>query len=171
MRFMITHNQINPKCYMVSKVDDTTPAGLVKLTFKQDEYNPKRDNPNLFLCDYYNNSGDIVVDGVIPESSESTIKYMIVNEDGELEEAGSSAPTLEIGKTYYFESDGSDWRITVIGEFTDEERLSLEKLITIRNVNDTTISLRPGKSNRIKGMRFNLSSGADTGAIILEVAE
>lgn len=171
MRFMITHNQINPKCYMVSKVDDTTPAGLVKLTFKQDEYNPKRDNPNLFLCDYYNNSGDIVVDGVIPEPSESTIKYMIVNDDGELEEADTSTPILEIGKTYYFESDGSDWRITVIGEFTDEERLSLEKLITIRNVNDTTISLRPGKSNRIKGMRFNLSSGADTGAIILEVAE
>lgn len=171
MRFMITHNQINPKCYMVSKVDDTTPAGLVKLTFKQDEYNPKRDNPALLLCDYYNNSGDIVVNGDIHEPSESTIKYMIVNEDGELEEADSSAPMLELGKTYYFESDGSDWRITVLGDFSEEERLSLEKLITIRNVNDTTISLRPGKSNRIKGLQFNLSSGSETGAIILEVAK
>lgn len=170
LRFMITHNQINPKCWMVSKVDDTTPAGIVKLTFKQDEFNPKRDNPVLLLCDYYNNSGDIVVDGNIPEPTESSIKYMIVNGDGELEESGSSAPLLEIGNTYYFESNNSDWRITALGEFTDDERLSLEKLITIRKVNDTAISLRPGKSNRLKGVQFNLSSGSDTGAIILEVA-
>lgn len=170
LRFMITHNQIDPKCWMVSKVDDTTPAGIVKLTFKQDEFNPKRDNPVLLLCDYYNNSGDIVVDGNIPEPTESSIKYMIVNGDGELEESGSSAPLLEIGNTYYFESNNSDWRITALGEFTDDERLSLEKLITIRKVNDTAISLRPGKSNRLKGVQFNLSSGSDTGAIILEVA-
>lgn len=171
LRFMITHNEINPKCWMVSKVDDTTPAGLVKLTFKQDDFNPKRDNAKLLICDYYNNSGDIIVDGNIQEPVESSIKYMVVNSDGELEESSSPIPTLEIGNTYYFESDGSDWRITAIGEYTDEERLSLERLITIRRVSETAISLRPGKSNRIKGMRFNLSSGADAGAIILEVAE
>ena len=173
MRMMITHNAINPKCYMVSKADDTTPAGIVKLTFKQDDYNPKRDNTNLMVCDYYNNSGDIVIDGDIPEPdpTTSTIVYMVINSDGELEESSSSIPLLLIGETYYFSAPSPEWRITLVGDYPDDERLSLEKLMVIRKINDTTISLRPGKSNRLKGLTFNLSAGDEDGAIILEVAE
>ena len=173
MRMMITHNAINPKCYMVSKADDTTPAGIVKLTFKQDDYNPKRDNTNLMVCDYYNNSGDIVIDGDIPEPdpTTSTIVYMVINSDGELEESSSSIPLLLIGETYYFSAPSPEWRITLVGDYPDDERLSLEKLMVIRKINDNTISLRPGKSNRLKGLSFNLSAGDEDGAIILEVAE
>lgn len=167
---MITHNQINPKCWMVSKVDDTTPAGVVKVTLKQDDYNPNRDNPSLLLCDYYTNSGDIVVDTDIPEPVTSSIKYMVINDDGELEESSSPAPALQIGETYYFSAESPDWRITLVGDYTEDERLSLEKLIVMRTVNKTTISLRPGKSNRIKGLQFNLSAGEDE-ALLLEVAE
>lgn len=170
MRMMITHNLINPKCYMVSKADDMTPAGLVKLTFKQDEFNPNRDNPSLLLCDYYTNSGDIVIDSDIPEPISSTIRYMVINADGELEESESSVPHLQIGQTYYFSADSPEWRITLIGDYDEDERLALEKLIVIRNVDSNTISLRPGKSNRIKGLQFNLSAN-DEEAILLEVAE
>ena len=171
LRVMITHNVINPKCWMVSKVDDTTPAGLVKVTFKQDEYNPTRDNPTLLLCDYYTPSGDIIVDGEIPEPLTSTITYMVVNADGELEESTDSVPALQIGQTYYFSATAPEWRINLVGDYDDDERLTLEKLMVIRNVNETTISLRPGKSNRIKGLQFILSAGDDDGAIVLEVAE
>ena len=171
IRFMITHNQINPKCWMVSKADDTTPAGIVKLTFKQDEYIPQRDNPTLLICDYYTNSGDIVVDADIPEPITSTIRYMVVNADGELEQSDSPIPSLQTGETYYFSADTPEWRITLVGDYPEEERLALEKLMVMRNVDSSTISLRPGKSNRIKGLQFILSANDEEGAIILEVAE
>ena len=171
MRMMITHNIINPKCYMVSKADDTTPAGLVKLTFKQDDFNPKTDNPSLLLCDYFTDSGDIAVGDNIPQAGVSKIKYMIINSDGELEESNSQAPVLIIGETYYFSATDPQWRIQFVGDYDEDSRITLEKLIVIRQVNDTTISLRPGKSNKLKGLSFILSAGDEDGAIILGVAE
>jgi hypothetical protein len=176
MRLMITHNQINPKVYEVSKVDDTTPAGVVQITLKQTLYDPKRDNPDLMVCDYYDDGGDIAI--TKPSTSESstpsTIMHMAVNSDGELEPAESPA-ALSIGTLYYFGAnfDGAQWRIELEGDYDDDTRRALEKLMVIRKVDDSTISIRPGKSNKIKGLTFKLTvcdvDGDHESSINLEV--
>lgn len=167
IRMMITHNAINPKCYMVSKVDDTTPPGIIKVTYKQDDYNPKRDNPALMICDYFDDSGDIMVEEPVGSNDPcktSTIYYMVVNRDGELE-VSSPQPTLELGATYYWMAEFSDpevevqWRIRLIDDdesYTEKERLELERLMVMRDVDDRTISVRPGKSLRLKGLKYQL---------------
>lgn len=43
LRFMITDNPIHPKTYEVSKVEDTFPLGVLKLTLVQDHYNAHTD--------------------------------------------------------------------------------------------------------------------------------
>lgn len=178
---MITHNDINPTCYMVSKVNDMIPPGIIKLTMKLDDFNPKRDNVLLKVCDYYLDTGDIAPAQPSQEPDPemtSTISYMAINSDGELEE--DTAPdALVIGNTYYYAvafSDGdvsADWRITLVGD--DDDRLALEKLMVLRNIDDHTVSVRPGKSNRIKGRSFVLSvcdaNGNYESSIILEVAQ
>lgn len=177
-------NEINPTCYMISKVQDMVPVGIIKFTMKLDDYNPKRDNIPLRVCDYYLNTGDISSPeptGEDDPEKTSTITYMVTNADGELE-PGSEMPKLVIGTTYYFsvafsndddESTGQ-WRITYSDQ-DDENRLAYEKLMVIRNVNDTTISLRPGKSNKIKGKTFTLAvcdaNGNYESSITVEVAE
>ena len=177
MRLMITHNQLHPKVYEVSKVDDTTPAGIVQLTLKQVLYDPKRDNPDLMVCDYYDDGGDVAI--TKPSTSEepsttSTIMYMAVNTDGELEPA--EAPlALSIGTLYYYgaDFDGAQWRIELEGDYDDATRRALEKLMVIRKVDDSTISIRPGKSNKIKGLTFKLIvcdiDGGHESSINLEV--
>lgn len=43
VRFMITDNPIHPKTYEVSKVEDTFPLGLLKITLVQDHFNVHTD--------------------------------------------------------------------------------------------------------------------------------
>lgn len=43
VRFMITDNPLHPKTYEISKVEDTFPLGLLKLTLVQDHYNSHTD--------------------------------------------------------------------------------------------------------------------------------
>lgn len=163
-RLMVTVNEINPSCYMISKILDVVPKGLLKLSMKLDDFDPKRDCIEHKVCNYYSSTGDIVVDepvGSDDPAKTSTISYMEVNSDGELEEA--TAPEyLDIGHTYYYSATFSDenvhaeWRVKLIGDEDESERIALERLMVLRDVNDKTISLRPGKSSRIKGRRFQL---------------
>ena len=180
VRMMISNNTLHPDCYMVTKVNAMAPQGIIKLTYKEDDYNPKRDNVELGVCDYYNNEGDIVVEEPTVEPTvTSQIEYMVVNADGELE-VSSEFPTLTIGNTYYYHAIFDDntlsrqWRITLIGDYDDETRYALERLMVIRNIDDETISLRPGKSNKIKGLTYELSvsdiNGNNAAAITVEVA-
>ena len=177
MRFMVSNNDIVPNVFMVSKIIDTAPQGVLKLTFEQVELDPKRDNIELQVCDYYNNSGDIQIeipdDAPVVPSKTSTIKWMVVNEDGELVEATlDSQKILNIGKISYFTAEFSDpnvdgqWIIKLVDDdniITEAERNSLEKLMVITKFDDTTISLKPGKSNKLKGQKFELSVSDSSG--------
>lgn len=157
-------NDLHPSCYIVSKILDVEPVGVIKLSLKLDQFNPKRDSVELKVCDYYNDTGDIIVDEPVgsedPEKT-SVITYMEVNSDGELEVATAPA-TLDVGKTYYYSANFSnnevkaEWRIKLVGEESDSERILFERLMVIRDVNDTTISLTPGKASKIKGRTFKL---------------
>lgn len=165
-RTMITHNKIHPACYIVSKIRDIEPSGIIKLSLKLDELDPSRDNVDLLLCDYYNDTGDIVVDKptVDPDPEKtSTISYMVVNADGELEESSEFPATLDIGKTYYYRSSFSNdnvdgqWRVLLVGNYTEEERIAIERLMVLRVIDSNTVSLRPAKSKKLPGLQFKLN--------------
>ena len=181
MRFMITNNKIDPNIYRVTKVVDMSPQGLIKLTVKQDELDLKRDNVDLLICDYYDNSGEVQVD--IPSDTPidpmktSVIRQAIVDSDGELEISDTYNP-LEIGKMSYYVVEFSDadipaqWSISLIdedGTYSPSEIKSLEKLMVITNLDETTISLRPGKSNKLKGLRFKLSVSNQSGDYLSDI--
>ena len=64
---MITNNDIHPNCWMISKVTEMNPQGILKLSIKQDEFDIHRDNIAERVCDYYLDDGDINTDS--PETS------------------------------------------------------------------------------------------------------
>lgn len=69
MRFLISDNQENPIAWEVSKIEDTFPPGIIFITLKQDLFNPKTDNKELMIADYYKSS-------IIPsEEKETSITY------------------------------------------------------------------------------------------------
>ena len=171
---------------MVTKVLDMAPQGVIKLSLKQDDFSPKRDNVELRVCDYYNDTGDVVVerptDNPAPPGS-STIYHMVVNSDDELEDA-EMISKIDVGSTYYFRAEFSgfaydaDWRIELVDtgdNYTEDEEYALARLITLRKVDDTTVSVRPGKSYKLPGKTFRLSVCDDMGnyysSIDLEVSE
>lgn len=51
-RFLITYNDVNPQCYLVTNIEDVKDFGLTKLTVKRDEISPY-DNLELMIADYF----------------------------------------------------------------------------------------------------------------------
>lgn len=167
-RLMITVDRIDPKCYMVTKITDMNPQGIFKVVLKQDDFNEKRDNPDLLLCDYFNDSGDALIDNPIadPQDEERTSKiyWMKVNANGELIAQDSGyTEMLEIGKMVYFSCEFSDvdvmpeWNIELLDNVSTEEKARLERMMVITNFDRHTISLRPAKANSLIGKRFRLT--------------
>ena len=154
-RMMISLNAINPNCFMVSKIADMNPKGLLKLTFKQDDYNKKRDDSILMICDYYDDSGDITIDAPTPIESE-TKRSQILVDDVAVEKV-----ELHTGATTYFSVEFSDegidaqWKISLVGDDANKEEI--EKLMVMNQINAALISIRPGKSTKVKGRKFTLS--------------
>lgn len=152
---------------MVSKVLDMAPQGIIKLSLKLDDLDLSRDEPSLLLCDYYNDTGDIVVDkptGTDDSTKTSTISYMIVNADDELEQSSEFPTTLDIGQTYYFRAFFSDpdidaqWRIILSDDsMSEEERIAIERLMVLRDIDSNTVSIRPAKSKKLPGLQFKLN--------------
>ena len=88
---------------------------------------------------------------------------MIVNADDELEESSDFPTTLDIGKTYYYRVTFSDdnvdgqWRVLLVGDYTEEERIAIERLMVLRVIDSNTVSLRPAKSKKLPGLQFKLN--------------
>ena len=184
-RTMITLNAVHPNCYMVTKVLDMTPQGIIKLSLKQDDYDPSRDNVDLLLCDYFTDTGDITT--TKPTGSDdpekwSNIIYMEVDEDGELAVSENPLEPFELGKTYYFSATFSDpevdaqWRIIFDDEtYSEEDRFAIERLMVLRNIDTNTVSVKPSKSKKLPGLKFKLNvcdiNGDYDSSIDVEVAE
>lgn len=175
-RFMITNNIIDPKIYRVTKVQDLVPLGLVKMTLKQTEFDPRVDNPDLLLCNYYDRMGEIKpIETEIDkdEQFKSIIYQGVINENGELDkgEEVSDIVSIDIGKTMYFivefydedfirEDVESEYRIEVIDEnndISDNDKIYLEKLAKITVLDNNTISIKIGKSMKVSGTKYKLS--------------
>ncbi len=173
-RMMITVDQLDPKCYMVTKITDMNPQGIFKVILKQDDFNEKRDNPDLLICDYYNDSGDALIDNPIadPQDEEkvSKINWMKENENGELVvQDDDYTEILSLGKTVYFKAQFSnvtavpEWNVELLDDASDSEKARLEKMMVIKKFDSYVISLRPSKANSLIGKHFRVSVSDNNG--------
>ena len=184
---MLSHNKINPKVYKISKVVDLHPQGIIKLTFKQDEWDEKRDNLDLMVCNYYDNTGETQI--VIPEAEpqNNTLTSYIytahVNSDGELQPdlvsqqiRDTEYNKLNIGNIYYFiveyytgtvggeQSVSTDrqteWKINVADAtgLSAKEQKHLDGLMVMETLDDKTISINVKKSKALIGHSFVLTA-------------
>ena len=137
IRMMITTNVINPKVYRVTDINEMNPQGVIKVTVKQDEYDPKTDNVNLMVCDYYNSTGEVQISenieeipteteedktaeiywGILNDRNELEIDTTALLSDEETESEEIDKKYLSIGSVSYFIAETStpvdflDWRI------------------------------------------------------------
>jgi hypothetical protein len=178
----MSNNTLDPKIYQVTKVTDINPQGIVKLSIKQDDFNEKRDNIELLVCDYYTDEGDITIN--VPNTSSdvnktSSINWMSIDDNGEL--VHSTETELNIGKTYYFGVTFSDnnidpqWRVSLIGDYSEEDKEYYVGLMKLTKFDASTLALKPAKASSLKGKRFALSVSNTNGeyysSIEVEVAE
>lgn len=84
MRFLISDNTTNPLAWEVSKREDTYPVGITHITLKQSLYDPKKDNAELMIADYYQSN-------IEPENPKPKRNYKITY---------SSTPALKVGGSY-----------------------------------------------------------------------
>lgn len=185
-RFVMSHNKINPKVYEITKVVDLNPMGIINLTLKQDEWNEKRDNRELLICDYYDDTGETKI--IIPEAEpqNTTLTSYIytahINEYGELEndyvdqeERDSNYNKLQIGNIYYFVAEyytgtvgetlvvdserKSEWKLELkdTDRLTEAEIKHLDNLMIINKIDDNTISIYPKKASVLIGHTFILT--------------
>lgn len=169
-RFMITHNVLDPKVFRVTKIGDLSPAGIIKYSLDQTEFNSKRDNVDLMLCDYYTESGDVVVenpdDKWTDDVTNSSIAQLEINSDGELVVSNQPAILpLTIGQNSYYGAKFSSpdvmavWRISIIdenNELSDEKKEYYEGLMRLTPMVGNVIAVKPGKVNSLIGKKFRL---------------
>jgi hypothetical protein len=75
-RFIISDpRKYPPIVYQVSKWEDTQPIGLIKLKMTQETFDPKHDNAELMLCNYYNTKLPPVESVDTPEHKMFDITY------------------------------------------------------------------------------------------------
>ena len=191
-RFMITNNVIDPKVYRVTKVQDLVPLGLVKMTLKQTEFDPRVDNSDLLLCNYYDRMGEIkpIETEIIDDEQFVSIIYQgVINNNGELDKGEEISETIfvDTGKTVYFITEFLDdgyvrddiepeYRIEVIdenGDMSDSDKIYLEKLAKLTVLDINTVSIKIGKSIKVSGTKYKISvqdkEGHYSSSIELEV--
>lgn len=59
-RFLISHNPAYPIAWEATKLEDTLPEGLTKITLSQSMFDPSRDNTELMIADYYTTNIDLI---------------------------------------------------------------------------------------------------------------
>jgi len=167
-RFFMSNNDLDPKIYEVTKIKDINPQGIIKLSIKQDEFDVKRDNLELHVCDYYSNEGDIQID--IPEvetpivGKTSEINWLTKDENDEF--IDSVETDLELGTTYFFgatfSEDGVDpqWKIQFVddeGVYSDEDKEYFVGLMKMTKLDSSVLAVKPAKASGLKGKVFVLS--------------
>lgn len=191
-RFVMSYNKINPKVYEITKVVDLNPMGVINLTLKQDEWDEKRDNKELLICNYYDDTGETQI--IIPEAEpqDTTLTSYIytahINEDGELELdlvdqeiRDTDYNKLEINGTYYFVAEyytgtvggeqiveperKSEWKLNLkdTDGLTDAEIKHLDNMMIMETIDDNIISIHPKRAKALIGHTFTLTVTDMTG--------
>ena len=179
-RFLLTTNDLDPKVYTVTKVVETSPLGLYKYSIKEDEYNPKRDNIELKICDYYTNMGDLKSDvlDLNLTNREFQIVEMVRSEEDELIPSSIISSVLALGKTLYYQAKlGLDyvqavWDIQLKddeNQYDQKEKARLEGLIKLVQYDGNVVSVRASKANSLIGKHFELYARQDNGNYISKI--
>lgn len=170
-RFMMSTNVLDPKVYEVTKINEMSPKGILKLTFKQDEFNEKRDSAELLLCDYYTDSGVIKTDAPEPKPDPmktSTIKYMVLDTDGNFVES-TIPPLLHRGDIAYFKLFSSqeitpDWRVELtycptkdINDMTETQINYYNNLLKLVTLDEDDLQVKVAKAKSIIGCKYQLA--------------
>lgn len=172
VRFMITDNPLHPKTYEISKVEDTFPLGLLKLTLVQDHYNMHTD-----ICKILDDDEDAPIelkDGKIHMICNYTKSGLppIVNE----EKIESKWYLSKVGKKLYINStaqviyalnddDATDfdnvWNIELDGEsYTFDDLIDYFELIKDETNNSLTVK---AINKVLAGYILKISIGSKTG--------
>lgn len=165
-RFILGHNQISPLVYQVTKIIDLFPQGIIKYSFKQDEFNTKLDNKKLGICNYYTDNGNLIVHP--QENTKPTLGILtplFVNEFGEFEENSTDTQiTLSLGKLSYFklvtkEDIDPEWHVELEDKilFSEQDQLYYEGLMKITELSSNIVSIQPKKAESLKGKKFTIS--------------
>jgi hypothetical protein len=180
-RFLLTTNDLNPKVYQITKIIEVSPKGILKLSLKQDEYNSKRDNIELKVCDYYTNEGDMT--SITPNNSildrAFTITELFMDDKDELINQNMIVNnTIQCGKRYFYQAILSNdsipcvWNIELqddLGQYTEDEKQYYERLIKLVNYNDNIVEVKPGKAGSLVGKEFKLNASREDGAYIASI--
>lgn len=184
-RFFMSNNMLHPRVYQVTKINDITPQGIIKLSIKQDEINEKRDNFELQVCDYYTNMGECQVEENNPTHPDVSVPYDIyqlyINQDGELDYSDVvESSNLHLGQTAYFgiqpevADNNLEWQIHLKDDAVPiKDKEYYEGLIKIERLDNYTVSVRPSKAHSLLGQIFvlSLSSPDAYSTVELEVLE
>lgn len=191
-RFILSNNALDPKVYKITKVLDIAPQGIIKLTLKQDEVDENRDNLELMVCNYYDDTGETQI--IIPEAEpqDTTLTSYIypahINANGELEidlvqreERDANYTSLQIGKVYYYKAEYyigeiggeqavdntriSEWKIELYDRLglTDAEITHLDNLMVMEVIDKDIVSINPKKAKALIGHKFVLTVTDTTG--------
>lgn len=167
---MITTNKLQPKVYQVTKIIELTPPGLFKYSIKQDEYNSWKDNVDLLICDYFQDTGDEPVDTIkeTVNSSNNIIRWMYLDENGQLDYFKDKSDLyLYKGISSYFEfipkipNSEVKWDITLVNdnnEYTENDIRYYVGLMKLTKFSNESISIKPGKANSLIGKKFTLTA-------------
>lgn len=184
-RFMFSTNPEQPKCYLISKVMEMAPKGIIDVTFKQDTFDEKRDNPELFCCNYYDDSGEAVVD-ITPTPSKPTetdkceLYQYSMDEDGNAVKNETVQPLQIGGTTYYSCEYGSEnpdaiWTIECIDDISDNEKTYYCKMLKLTIYDDENVAIAVSRANSVIGHKFRLTvvnnnNANETASLDLEVS-
>lgn len=165
IRMMLTTNVLDPKIYKVTKLIELSPKGILKVTGKQDEFYPIKDNAEKLLCDYYDEMGNPLLKQhakpIEQEELSCSIISMITNEEGVSEESTSLITGLKLGKSYLYKAifpkeTNAIWNIKCITEEVLNPEY-YEKLVKLTTFDNNMVSIRLGKASSLNNHIFELS--------------
>ena len=169
-RFFMSNNTFNPRIYQVTKINDITPQGIIKMSIKQDEINLTQDNFDLQVCNYYTSTGECLVEDNNPVYPDVSVPYNIyqlaINQEGELDYVGIIEKSeLHLGQSDYFgiKSDAIkndlEWQIRLKDDAVSiQDKEYYEKMIKLNRFDENTISIKPSKAYSLIGKVFILSA-------------
>lgn len=165
MRFIISMPRKKPYVYIISKVQDTIPKGIITFTLKQVEFNQFTDYVNLdtqeMIADYYiskNKPNKDETDDVVVDEDNDDNKNNEDHEDNDNDALmfldAEDNYELLIGDTRTIELKNKKtdfeviWKLLIDGQVTDESHSAIDSIETDNN--SITISLaRKRQSNGI----------------------
>ncbi len=171
-RFMLTNNRLFPNVGKVTKIIDLAPPGIIALSLKQDEFDPRLDNTELLICNYYSTNGTsapnepqhLEPEGVVltqVEQNRNTRSYTMNVKITHIPIGGSA-----VFKAKEWNGEGKPyWKVSLNEESADKKhpKTYYEKLVRIAEQDDGSVIVKLGKAPSLVGKSFTLCTYDESG--------